>query len=56
LFGDELPAEDWMNFSRAWAANGSIQLMHALGGLARRTPELRAVAPGASWFDIHAGK
>jgi FkbM family methyltransferase len=51
LFGDELPQQDWVGFSRAWAINCSIVVR---SGVMRRIPGARRFALMGRWFDIHA--
>jgi FkbM family methyltransferase len=56
LFGDEISAVAWMGWASAWIKNAWLYGIWALGGIARRAPVLRVIAPGVRWFDIHAGK
>lgn len=52
--GDEIAAESWAGWTGAAIKNVWLYAAWAFGGIARRTPVLRAVAPRVHWFDIHA--
>jgi FkbM family methyltransferase len=54
LLGGEISSSAWMGWRSAWAKNALLYGVWALGGVARRTPGLKAVAPRVHWYDVHA--
>ena len=54
LFIDDVPARAWRGPTAAKATTVALYGLRAAFGIMRRTPGLRAHAPRARWFDIHA--